>query len=429
MGIEALLAFKKTGSGTSSTSTTSSTSSAPVSSPTSGSTTPTNGGSSSSSNGTSTNYDGPKAGKYSSLFSTENDERGSVSTDYESVLDRLGLDSDEHDRKGLRKMVNKERGNLYYDINGDGKVDDKDAQDTATAIANSFDSVLDLYIQKEVQYCIKKYGRSTGLDGFLSDEALAELKTKGIVASDVRNDALDGKVWTFSLVDDNGNILQDENGNLGSCIFADGLNADGYMEDIEMQFPSILDELGYDCLTRADFNGTDEEYEAMLQQIEAAIQSGQYQASDKTILSYYDTDPDNITRRGASKKDGALLNDGLTDEDFLSDDQTKKLGVLYEKELKAKIRSYKLKNGKKGISEAELGKLEAELNLNLLKNYDYTLDEVKKAQKAVHGKIETTDGKKQTMETTQEQQIVSSDSTEIKIEIEIDKEKEEEEKK
>ena len=61
--------------------------------------------------------------------------------------------------------------------------------------------------------------------------------------------------------------------------------------------------------------------------------------------------------------------------------------------------------------------------------YDYTLDEVKKAQKAVHGKIETTDGKKQTMETTQEQQIVSSDSTETKIEIEIDKEKEEEEKK
>ena len=68
--------------------------------------------------------------------------------------------------------------------------------------------------------------------------------------------------------------------------------------------------------------------------------------------------------------------------------------------------------------------LEAELNSNLLKNYDYTLDEVKKAQKATHGKIETTDGEKQTTETadTSIEQVKISNATEN----EIDKEEKEE---
>lgn len=420
MGIEALLAFRKNNVGSStSTSSSSSSSSSSVSSPTSGSTTPSSSSSSSSSKSTSP-YNDSKAGKYSSLFSTENDERGSISDDYESVLSRLGIDdADEHDKKGIRKMLNKERGNLTYDMNHDGILD---TVDTAQAIANSFDSVLDLYIQKEVQYCVKKFGRSTGLDGYLSDEALAYLKSKHIEVNDVENSALNGKVWAFSLVDDNGNILQDENGNLGSCIFADGLNADGYMEDIEMQFPSILDELGYDCLSRADFNGTDEEYEAMLQKIEAAIQSGEYQPSDESRRDVFGEIYNTITRIGASKKNTDALNEELDDSDSLtSKERAQKLKMEYEKRLQAKIKSYKLKKGKDGISETELKMLETELNSDLLKDNKCSLDEVKKAQKATHGKIETTDGEKQSTETSNEQVIISNAT-----ENEIDKEEKEE---
>ena len=235
--------------------------------------------------------------KYSSKISSDNDT-GNTGSDWKSAVDRLkseGIDVkvDGDDKAGLNAVL-KGKGSITY---GGKKMS------LAQGIANSFDSMLDLYIQDAVvkawQSCNKKDG-AVDLKNFLKEgsKGRAALAAMGIVVNDVKVDGLDGaQAWSFSLVDKNGNIMKDSDGKLGSCIFGDILNADGMIQNAELNFPNILDELGYECITKADFKGTDTEFYDMIKEIEKEINSpnnifkGNQTIKDiygKLGLSFYD---------------------------------------------------------------------------------------------------------------------------------------------
>ena len=320
--------------------------------------------------------------KYENKFDYSNDNK-KKSKDYNKVAKKLGVKLNSYEQNGFRLMVNKSsaRGELKYDMNGDGTME---SVDTASAIANSFDSVLDLYIQREVENCIKKFGKSTGSNGFLSEKALEYLKTeKHIVVNDVQCTAakMKGKVWSFSLVDDEGNIMQDENGKLGSCIFADGLNADGYLEKAEIQFSNVLDELGYDCISRADFKGTDKEYDQMLKEIEAGINSGLYQGSDKNIKCIYGTE---VITRGSKGNGNGNADGEASDADVLSASaKQEEYARIYAAKLQSEIASYQTKNSKNELSANELASIKCSVKSYMYSNYDgVTADILNQADKA-----------------------------------------------
>ncbi len=204
--------------------------------------------------------------KKSSLFSGKNDLAG-----YNGRI-----------AKAADKLLTNDKWKVNMDADGDGKKEDVNLAD---AIANSFDSELDLYIQSEFEKIVQKYGNCS--KKYLSKEALAELKSKGIEVSCVGNDS--NRVYSFSLVDKDGNVLEDENGKKGSIIFADCLIPDGYAQGAEINLSAILDTMGKDCISKADFVGKEDEYYDLLKQVEAGVQSGAYDAKGKLSDIYGNT--------------------------------------------------------------------------------------------------------------------------------------------
>ncbi len=71
----------------------------------------------------------------------------------------------------INQFWNNQEWKVTADTNEDGTMEEVNLSD---AIADSFDSELDLYIQDEFQKILKKYG--TKMKGFLCPEAIAELK-------------------------------------------------------------------------------------------------------------------------------------------------------------------------------------------------------------------------------------------------------------
>lgn len=173
-----------------------------------------------------------------------------------------------------QKLLTNDSWKVNMDADGDGTKEDVNLAD---AIADSFDSELDLYIADELEKTVKKYGSCS--KNYLSPEALAELKAKGIEVSCVGGDS--NRVYSFSLVDKDGNVLEDENGKKGSIIFADCLIPDGYAQGAELNLSSILDCMGKDCISKADFVGREDEYYDVLKEVEANVQSGAYDAKGK----------------------------------------------------------------------------------------------------------------------------------------------------
>lgn len=181
-------------------------------------------------------------------------------------------------------LQDNEKWVVSTDTDGDGVYEDQNLLD---AIADSFDSELDLYIQETVREAMQKFGSCS--KSYVSDECLAWLAERGIQVDAIgaEDGSFSNRVYTFSLVDENGNVLQDENGNKGSIIFGDCLIPDGYAQGAEFNLSSILDQMGYDCVSKADFIGNEEEYFDVINQVEANINSGMYESADGGVEVLY----------------------------------------------------------------------------------------------------------------------------------------------
>ena len=181
-------------------------------------------------------------------------------------------------------LQDNEKWVVSTDTDGDGVYEDQNLLD---AIADSFDSELDLYIQETVREAMQKFGSCS--KSYVSDECLAWLAERGIQVDAIgaEDGSFSNRVYTFSLVDENGNVLQDENGNKGSIIFGDCLIPDGYAQGAEFNLSSILDQMGYDCVSKADFIGNEEEYFEVINQVEANINNGLYESADGGIDVLY----------------------------------------------------------------------------------------------------------------------------------------------
>lgn len=212
------------------------------------------------------------------------------------------------------------------DTNNDGVIDESDELVTTTlldAIVDSYDSELDLYIEAKMQEVIEKYGSNCkynlkSIFGSHDSEALKELASYGIVVNGIGDhDKWQNRTYTFSLVDvsqyngdidkimtamygdgtydENGiangkvdlEILQDANGKKGSIIFSDCLTADGTAQGAEMNLSSILDSMGYDCVSKADYLGKEDEYYELLENIQTGLDNDAFAKSGATIETLY----------------------------------------------------------------------------------------------------------------------------------------------
>ncbi len=190
--------------------------------------------------------------------------------------------------EGLR---NNESWRISMDTDGDGQTE---SVALAEAIASSFDSELDLFIEEKVEEVIKKYGHCS--KQYLSEAALKELASYGIRVDAVGDDGkTTNRAYAFSLVevppehkDDaynwmykteegkNAKVLEDKNGKKGSYIFADCLIPDGYAQGAELNLSSILDQMGYDCVSKADFIGREGDYKKLMSEVESRLANGEY---------------------------------------------------------------------------------------------------------------------------------------------------------
>ena len=206
------------------------------------------------------------------------------------------------------------RVDMRGDTNDDGVIDENDELESTAlvdAIAKSFDSELDLYIEAQLQNIIDTYGPSCNYNlraifGSPNSPATLELAKLGIRADGVGDhDNWQNRTYSFSLVNmegtedmtdeeilahvysDDAEILQDAQGNKGSIIFADCLTADGVAQGAETNLSSILDQMGYECVSKADFMGNEEAYADLLVNIKAGLDNNLYAGSDSTINTLY----------------------------------------------------------------------------------------------------------------------------------------------
>ena len=84
-----------------------------------------------------------------------------------------------------------------------------------------------------------------------------------------------------------GNVMVDENGNEGSILFGDWVIPDGYAQGAEQNLSSMLDLMGYDCISKADFIGNEDKYDQVLSIVEENIKNGAYSYSDKKVSDIY----------------------------------------------------------------------------------------------------------------------------------------------
>jgi hypothetical protein len=84
--------------------------------------------------------------------------------------------------------------------------------------------------------------------------------------SGLPDDATDEEIMAY-VYGDNAEILEDAAGKKGSIIFADCLTSDGTAQGAEMNLSSILDQMGYECVSKADFMGQEQQYYDLLENI------------------------------------------------------------------------------------------------------------------------------------------------------------------
>ena len=216
-------------------------------------------------------------------------------------------------------LLNNEEWKVDYDVDGDGQAED--GVKLADAIALSCDSELDLYIQDALENVMKNHGCNLrDLFGTKNSVGLQELAKLGIKVDAVGDDAnWQNRTYSFSLVDlsevgdynndgvqdlndtlaamygdeENGlepmdlKVLEDANGKKGSFIFSDCLVPDGTSQGAELNLSSILDSLGYECLSKADFTENPQEYYDLIADVQAGLDANEYGASEHTVNNIY----------------------------------------------------------------------------------------------------------------------------------------------
>lgn len=206
-------------------------------------------------------------------------------------------------------LKSNDKWRISMDTDGDGTTE---SVALADAIASSFDSELDLFIEEKVEAVIKKYGHCS--KQYLSEAALKELASYGIRVDAVGDDDnTTNRAYAFSLVevppehkDDaynwmynteegkNAKVLEDKNGKKGSYIFADCLIPDGYAQGAELNLSSILDQMGYDCVSKADFIGRESDYTKLMSELETRLANGEYKGG-QSINDLYGNRKDILT--------------------------------------------------------------------------------------------------------------------------------------
>ena len=158
---------------------------------------------------------------------------------------------------GVYTVATGGRAKVDIDLDGDGVIQDNEkGVDAAQAMAASYDSELDLYIEDSIQKFIQENcGSDTSFwwegRGFMQPEMQKKLYEEyGIVIEQVGDDR---RTYSFSLVDDEGNVIEDANGNKASILWGDWVIPDGFAQGAELNLSSILDSIGYDCVSKADF--------------------------------------------------------------------------------------------------------------------------------------------------------------------------------
>ncbi len=190
------------------------------------------------------------------------------------------------------------QGDVTADFDGDGKMD---TQNIINTIVDSCDSKLDLVIDYALRETIQHFGTAC-LAGILSDEGQKYLKDNyGIVVNRV-GDKWD-RIYSFSIVDDEGKVLQDEEGGLATKVFADNLTADGNLGPLERNLASVLDNMGYDCVSDADFVGKEGDYEEFMTEILQELKDGDYKGS-RSVDSIYANSRE-VKTRATVYKDGS----------------------------------------------------------------------------------------------------------------------------
>ena len=237
--------------------------------------------------------------------------------EFKSVSDAINalLDSELFKNQGIKDgashimkdVINNNQWKVDMDADGDGVIDQ--GVNLADAIAASFDSELDLYIEDQLHAIMEKYQcyDIKALFGSENSQAVKDLAALGIRADAVGDDAeWQNRTYSFSLVEvpegfdklspeeqmeivysDDAKILTDSNGKKGSMIFSDCLVPDGNAQGAELNLSSILDTMGYDCISKADFVGREDEYHSLIQEIGEDIINGEYTSDGTTHADIY----------------------------------------------------------------------------------------------------------------------------------------------
>ena len=129
-------------------------------------------------------------------------------------------------------------------------------------VAQSCDSILDLVLDAKLDDYINNVcgGKIPDWDDLENSSRL--LNEYGIKVTK------DNNLYSFSLVDDNGNVIQDEDGHLAQVYKTDMLMPDGLTQNNEIHIAEALDAMGFDCMSALDLSPEDYELVKQMAQIE-----------------------------------------------------------------------------------------------------------------------------------------------------------------
>ena len=184
----------------------------------------------------------------------------------------------------------------------------------ADEMAASYDTVLDLVLDEKLNQAMDEiFGEGTmpGWDSLYGARNTL-FKEYGILI-----DCLDPnnthKTYSVSLVDENGNVIQDENGKLAQTIKNDLLMPDGLAQINEIFNSAVLDMMGYDCASILDLSP--EEYQmikemASLSSSELGTSSG-YKGSNGHALR--NKVRDDLRAKNGVDSEGKIIKTDATD--------------------------------------------------------------------------------------------------------------------
>ena len=123
-------------------------------------------------------------------------------------------------------------------------------------IAASFDSQLDLELKDDIMAIMKETGVNRYIDLLSNKKCVEKLKKAGIVvqATDkngniVKKPGVAHRDWQISRVDEDGKVIQDQNGKLEQFKWKD-FNSDSYIQGAEANVNELLAAAGYDCVSK-----------------------------------------------------------------------------------------------------------------------------------------------------------------------------------